>query len=125
MLRVTISRRRVNWKLSVIILLGSFLPGSLRAQAPPPPQPSETAQSAPQTLPPEALKQLLAPIALYPDALIALILPASTMPSDLVLAARYISSNGVPAAGSESTVGRECQVARAVSGHRKMDGSKS
>ena len=97
MLRVTISRRRVNWKLSVIILLGSFLPGSLRAQAPPPPQPSETAQSAPQTLPPEALNQLLAPIALYPDALIALILPASTMPSDLVLAARYISANGVPA----------------------------
>ena len=97
MLRVTIPRRRVNWKLSVIILLGSFLPGSLRAQAPPPPQPSETAQSAPQTLPPEALNQLLAPIALYPDALIALILPASTVPSDLVLAARYISSNGDPA----------------------------
>ena len=48
-------------------------------------------------LPPEALNQLLAPIALYPDALIALILPASTVPSDLVLAARYISSNGDPA----------------------------
>ena len=31
---------------------------------------------------------------LYPDALIALILPASTMPSDLVLAERYIASNG-------------------------------
>jgi hypothetical protein len=34
---------------------------------------------------------------LYPDALVALILPASTVPSDLVLAARYIASNGDPA----------------------------
>jgi Protein of unknown function (DUF3300) len=34
---------------------------------------------------------------LYPDALIALILPASTVPSDLVLAERYIASNGDPA----------------------------
>ena len=87
----------MNWKLSVIILLSSFLPGSLRAQAPPAPPPPETAQSAPQKLPPEALNELLAPIALYPDALIALILPASTVPSDLVLAARYISANGDPA----------------------------
>ena len=87
----------MKWKLSVIILLSSFLPGSLRAQAPPTPPPPETAQSAPQKLPPEALNELLAPIALYPDALIALILPASTVPSDLVLAARYISANGDPA----------------------------
>ena len=97
MLRVTISGRRVNWKLSVIILVSSFLPGSLRAQAPPPPPPTEAEQSVSQKLPPEALNQLLAPIALYPDALIALILPASTVPSDLVLAARYISANGDPA----------------------------
>jgi Protein of unknown function (DUF3300) len=96
-LRDTISGRRVKWKLSVIILLSSFLPGSLRAQAPPAPPPAETEQSAPQKLPPEALNELLAPIALYPDALIALILPASTAPSDLVLAARYISTNGDPA----------------------------
>lgn len=96
----------MNWKLSVIILLSAFLPGSLRAQAPPPPSPTEAAQtpppteaaqSAPQKLPPEALNQLLAPIALYPDALIALILPASTVPSDLVLAARYLFANGDPA----------------------------
>ena len=87
----------MKWRLSVIILLSAFLPGSLRAQAPPPSTPAEAAQSAPQTLAPEALNQLLAPIALYPDALIALILPASTVPSDLVLAARYISANGDPA----------------------------
>ena len=59
--------------------------------------PAATAESVPLKLLPEALNQLLAPIALYPDALIALILPASTVPSDLVLAARYISSNGDPA----------------------------
>jgi len=87
----------VKWRLSAIILLSAFLPGSLRAQAPPPSPPTEAAQSAPQMLAPEALNQLLAPIALYPDALIALILPASTVPSDLVLAARYISANGDPA----------------------------
>jgi hypothetical protein len=55
------------------------------------------AESTPSRLPPETLNQLLAPIALYPDALVALILPASTVPSDLVLAARFLSSNGDPA----------------------------
>ena len=54
-------------------------------------------EGTPQKLAPEALNELLAPIALYPDALIALILPASTVPADLVLAARYIASNGDPA----------------------------
>jgi hypothetical protein len=52
---------------------------------------------APTLLSPESLSQLLSPIALYPDALIALILPASTTPGDLVLADRYVSSNGDPA----------------------------
>jgi hypothetical protein len=75
-----------------------LLSGPLRAQAPAPPlSPPAAAESVPPTLPPEALNQLLAPIALYPDALVALILPASTVPSDLVLAARYLSSNGDPA----------------------------
>ena len=54
-------------------------------------------EGTPQKLAPQALNELLAPIALYPDALIALILPASTVPSDLVLAARYVGSNGDPA----------------------------
>jgi Protein of unknown function (DUF3300) len=95
----TISGQRAAWKLSAIIQLSCFLLlGSLRAQAPPPPlaPPLLAAESAPSKLPPEALNQLLAPIALYPDALVALILPASTVPSDVVLAARYISSNGDP-----------------------------
>jgi len=45
---------------------------------------------------PEDLRKLLAPIALYPDALVSLILPASTDASDLVLAARYLASQGDP-----------------------------
>lgn len=53
-------------------------------------------QNVIQTLSPESLQQLLAPIALYPDALIALILPASTVPSDIVLASRYLAANGDP-----------------------------
>jgi hypothetical protein len=89
----------VDWKLSTILLLGCLLlTSSLRAQTPaPPPQSPAPEESAPPNLPPEALNQLLAPIALYPDALIALILPASTVPSDVVLAARYLSSKGDPA----------------------------
>ena len=87
-------RGRVIWFL---ILLSSCLAGFLQAQAPPPERPQAPAQSVPQQLSPEELKGLLAPIALYPDALIALILPASTVPSEVVLAARYISSNGEPA----------------------------
>ena len=54
-------------------------------------------ENAPPNLAPEGLKQLLSPIALYPDVLVALMLPAATVPSDLVLAARYLSSNGDPA----------------------------
>jgi len=44
------------------------------------------------------LDQLLRPIALYPDPLVALILPASTFPADVVLAARFVTANGDPAA---------------------------
>ena len=81
-------------KLSLIMVLSAFLACPLRAQdsaSEPPPAPP---QSAPQQHTQEELKNLVAPVALYPDALIALILPASTVPSDLVLAERYIASNG-------------------------------
>ncbi len=50
--------------------------------------------AAPRIRPPGELDELFGPIALYPDALIALILPASTVPSDVVMAARYLNSNG-------------------------------
>ena len=105
-----ISGQRADWKVSAIILLSCFLlPGSLRAQAPQPPAPPPVApENAPPKLPPEALNQLLAPIALYPDALVALILPASTVPSDVVLAARYISSNGDPAQVANQPWDEQC-----------------
>ncbi len=50
--------------------------------------------ASPRNRPPGELDELFGPIALYPDALIALILPASTVPSDVVMAARYLNSNG-------------------------------
>jgi hypothetical protein len=92
----TILGQGVDWKLSSILVLGCLLLAApLRAQTPaPPPQSPVPEESASPNLPPEALNQLLAPIALYPDALVALILPASSVPSDVVLAARYLSSNG-------------------------------
>jgi hypothetical protein len=98
-----VSGRRVDQLLCLVVALICLLPSSLRAQAQPQPvpQPPPTTVPAPQTVPQqltqEELNQLLGPIALYPDALIALMLPASTVPSDLVLAARFISSKGDPA----------------------------
>ncbi|MGA9576716.1 MAG: DUF3300 domain-containing protein, partial [Terrimicrobiaceae bacterium] len=92
-----ISGEGTGWKLSLIMLLSAFVASPLRAQAPPPEPPQAAVEGTPQKLAPEALNELLAPIALYPDALIALMLPASTVPADLVLAARYIASNGDPA----------------------------
>ena len=88
--------RRV-WTIPFLVLFGSFLADRLPAQAPPSEPSAPPPEIAPQQLSPEELKTLLAPIALYPDALVALILPASTVPSDLVLAARYVTSNGDPA----------------------------
>ena len=83
--------------LVFLVLLNSFLSTLVRAQAPPPLPPAPFEQNAPHQLSAEELNGLLAPIALYPDALVALILPASTVPTDLVLAARYVASNGDPA----------------------------
>jgi hypothetical protein len=114
----TFSRRGLQWcvgVLIVLIVLISFFSAAVRAQfqrpssspptpplapqpapplAPQPAPPSAPPQSTLQPFTHEQLKQLVAPIALYPDALIALILPASTVPSDLVLAARFVASNG-------------------------------
>ena len=91
--------RGVNraWRVSFLILFGVFAAGALEGQSPPPEPMPPPEQNARERLSPEELDRLLAPIALYPDALIALILPASTVPSDLVLAARYVGSNGDPA----------------------------
>ena len=87
---------RKVWTIPFLAFFGSFLADFLPAQAPPSAS-APPPEIASQQLSPEQLKTLLAPIALYPDALVALILPASTVPSDLVLAARYVISNGDPA----------------------------
>jgi hypothetical protein len=71
-------------KTFTCFLLGLCLSATLFAQQ----------DSNAQTLPPEELDKLVAPIALYPDSLIALILPSSTTSSDVVLAARYFSAGG-------------------------------
>ena len=86
-----------GWRVSFLILFGVFAASALEGQSPPPEPMPPPEQNARERLSPEELDRLLAPIALYPDALIALILPASTVPSDLVLAARYVGSNGDPA----------------------------
>ncbi|MGA9578507.1 MAG: DUF3300 domain-containing protein [Terrimicrobiaceae bacterium] len=86
-----------GWKISFLILFGVFVAAAADGQSPPPEEARPPEQDVRQRLSPEELDRLLAPIALYPDALIALILPASTVPSDLVLAARYLGSNGDPA----------------------------
>ena len=94
LLQWAVSGARRYRTIRILILLGTCLTGFLQAQAPPPEPPQVRAQGAPQQFSPEELNRLLAPIALYPDALVALILPASTVPSEVVLAARYLSSNG-------------------------------
>lgn len=80
------------------VLTAPVLASAQTEDAAPPPSPA-TADSAAEgreipLLTAEQLDELLGPIALYPDALIAILLPASTMPTDLVLAARYLSSGG-------------------------------
>ena len=116
MLYEIFSNRGAQWRSGVLIVVMSFFTAPMRAQVQSPSASPPAPPVAPQTAPPlmpqppspeprsalqpftqEQLKQLVAPIALYPDALIALILPASTVPSDLVLAARFVSSKGDPA----------------------------
>src|SRR4051812_26442300 len=46
-----------------------------------------------QSMSPEQLDSLVAPIALYPDPLLAQVLAASTYPLDIVEAQRWVQSN--------------------------------
>lgn len=86
------------WAMGVVLLLLTSLLAPLFSQgdAVAPAYQQNQLQNVTQTLSPESLQQLLAPIALYPDALIALILSASTVPADVVLASRYFAANGDP-----------------------------
>src|SRR5262245_58842232 len=83
-------KRRPYWLVVLIAALLSCFStfAQVQSQAPPPP-----AEAPPPKLTKEELDKLIGPIALYPDALIAVILPAATVPSDIVLAARFLSTN--------------------------------
>jgi len=72
-------------------LAGSFLllgNGVMRAQQPPPPIPPPD-----QTLNPQQLEDLVAPIALYPDPLLTQILVAATYPLEMVQAYQWMQHN--------------------------------
>src|SRR5690348_13440203 len=62
--------------------------GMLYAQAP---QQGQAAGS--QTISPEQLDSLVAPVALYPDSLLAQVLAASTYPLEIVTADRWLQQN--------------------------------
>jgi hypothetical protein len=70
------------------ILLGSVLLG--QQEQPPPP---DAAPPPAQTLPPQQLEDLVAPIALYPDTLLSEILAASTYPLEVVEAQQWLQHN--------------------------------
>src|SRR5271169_1389496 len=81
--------------LALARVFAVFLCGALLAQdAPPPPPPPN------QTLAPDQLEDLVAPIALYPDPLVSQILVASTYPLELVQASQWLQRNpGLTGAG--------------------------
>ena len=75
----TVLRKSLIW-----VLVGFLaLPGA----------PLSAAESAQQTIKPEEIEQLVAPIALYPDSLVSQIFMASTYPLEVVEASRWVKQN--------------------------------
>src|SRR5271167_1223760 len=74
-----------------LLVLGSTLflfgAGLIRAQQPPPLPPPD------QTLSPQQLENLVAPIALYPDPLLSQIMVAATYPLEVVQASQWLQRN--------------------------------
>jgi hypothetical protein len=66
---------------------------ALFAQAPPPAAPPPEAPPPGQSLAPNQLDDLVAPIALYPDPLLSQILVAATYPLELVQASQWLARN--------------------------------
>jgi Protein of unknown function (DUF3300) len=66
---------------------------SIAFAQPPMPAPSNSGQAQAQTLPPDQLDSLVAPIALYPDPLLSQVLVASTYPLEIVQAGRWLKQN--------------------------------
>ena len=80
---------RGNRKLAAL-LLAVLLPGAATLaaqQAPPPPPPPD------QTLSPDQLNDLVAPIALYPDPLLSQVMVAATYPLEVVQAFQWLQKN--------------------------------
>jgi hypothetical protein len=76
---------------AVLIMAANSVP--VRAQVPGPPPPS-VGQAPAQTLAPQQLDNLVAPIALYPDPLLGQMLVAATYPVELVEAQQWLEANG-------------------------------
>src|SRR5271166_6585342 len=74
---------RITAALSLAVLLS----GTGMAQAPPVPPPPD------QTLSPDQLNDLVAPIALYPDPLLSQVLVATTYPLEVVQAYQWVQKN--------------------------------
>ena len=79
-------------KFAVLLFLAIPVSGLLWGQQQPPP-PSGQAASPGQTLSPQQLEDLVAPIALYPDTLLSEILAASTYPLEVVEAEQWLQRN--------------------------------
>ncbi len=107
-----ISRRGIAlFLMGLMIPMGIAQVSAFAQEAPPPPpdqQGSPLDQGAPppdqgpppqqwNTLSPDQLNQLVAPIALYPDSLVAQVLAAATYPTQVVEADRFVQSQaGAP-----------------------------
>jgi hypothetical protein len=79
--------RQVLSIVCVLLMAGSTV---AFAQAPAPPP----AQGQGQTLQPQQMDNLVAPIALYPDPMLGQVLAASTYPVELVEAQQWLQANG-------------------------------
>ncbi len=85
------SNQNVRAVLGALLLLA--VQSALVAQAPPPAPPPPEAPPPGQTLAPDQLEDLVAPIALYPDPLLSQILVAATYPLELVQASQWLARN--------------------------------
>ncbi|HYW42595.1 MAG TPA: DUF3300 domain-containing protein [Bryobacteraceae bacterium] len=79
---------RLGALLAALLLLASGNPSLFAQDAPPPPPPPPG-----QTLTPEQLDDLVAPVALYPDPLLSQVLVATTYPLEVVQAFQWLQRN--------------------------------
>src|SRR5271166_937269 len=82
-------RSQIRQGISIVLLMAGMGTAAL-AQAPVAPPP---AQAQSQTLGPQQLENLVAPIALYPDPLLGQVLAACTYPVELVEAQQWLQAN--------------------------------